>query len=228
MVILAMDSSGAACSCAVMRDGVILAQSLIQNGNTHSQQLMVLVERVLADAGLTLSQVDRIACVTGPGSFTGVRIGVCAARALAMGQEKPVVSVTALEALSTAAFNGLVCALIDARHDQAYCAAYQDGEEVLPAQARYVEAFLDELALRRENCLFVGDGAHVYAQKICDVLGDRAYIASGHGAQLYAAQAAQYAFLHPEISDAHDMLLPVYLRASQAEQEYARKEQKNG
>lgn len=221
MVILSIDSSGAACSAALYRGGEIAACLLVNNGNTHSQQLMPLAAQTLELCGCGLDQVDAFACVTGPGSFTGVRIGVCAVRAMAMAQQKPVIAVSALEALAVLPFDGAVCAMIDARHDQAYCAAFVSGRPVLEQQARGVADFVHQAHALDLPCLFVGDGALAYRAQICAVFGDQARFALAHLNQVCASGAAVFAAAHPERMTAHDALLPQYLRASQAEREYA-------
>ena len=117
MKLLAIDTSGPVCGVAVLADGVIRYECAVQNKLTHSVNLMPMVDAALQATGLTLADLDRLAVVTGPGSFTGVRIGVSTLKGLAHGEDKPCMAVDALEAMAAGAgaFDGVVCPIQDAR-----------------------------------------------------------------------------------------------------------------
>ena len=117
MRILAFESSAKAASVALMQDGVLLAESFQNNGKTHSATLMPMAQQVLMDCSLTAAELDAVAVAKGPGSFTGVRIGVAAAKGLAWGAEKPVCGVSTLEAMATqlSMQAGIICPVMDAR-----------------------------------------------------------------------------------------------------------------
>lgn len=228
MTILAIDSSGGACSCAIWQDGQIIAQSLLQNGLTHSVNLMPMLESMLASCGIQPSQADYVACVTGPGSFTGVRIGVSTARAISAATEKPCIAINALEALAQRSFEGTVCPMLDARRGQVYCAAFKGGERLLGDAAISVDDFISAVKKLPKPYLFTGSGAVVHSEIIRQALNgddDSAFIAGENENYVCAAAAATLAAVKTQDALSRHELLPYYLRASQAEREY---EQKHG
>lgn len=133
MRILAFESSAKAASVALMQDGVLLAESFQNNGKTHSATLMPMAQQVLMDCSLTAAELDAVAVAKGPGSFTGVRIGVAAAKGLAWGAEKPVCGVSTLEAMATqlSMQAGIICPVMDARRGQVYNALFQSDGKTL-------------------------------------------------------------------------------------------------
>ena len=134
--VLAIDTSGPVAGCAILKDGRIVHQIAMNHGLTHSETIMPAVDGALSAVGLTCKDVDVFAAVAGPGSFTGVRIGVCAAKGLAHGVGKPCCAVHALEtlAMNFYGFDGLCCPILDARRGQVYCAAF-DMANGLPVRA---------------------------------------------------------------------------------------------
>ena len=134
MKILALDTSGPVAGAALMEDGVITHEVMASHGLTHSQTAMPMVDQCLSSANLTAKDIELFAAVAGPGSFTGVRIGVCAVRALAHAWNKPAVSIDSLEtlAMNGFGFNGIICPILDARRGQVYCAAFRFAEGKLP------------------------------------------------------------------------------------------------
>ncbi len=195
MEMLVLDTSGPVCGVAVMAEDQVLAEMTAHNGNTHSVNLMPMVDEALHAAGRTLADMDVIAAVAGPGSFTGVRIGVATAKGLAHGSGKPCVPVDALEALSRGAgsWDGLVCPLQDARAGQVYGAAFLRGERKMADAPMKLEDFLEraqELAAgEAKPLLFTGDGAAAHRERIEALLGERARFAEG-----------PFAFLRPAVA----------------------------
>ncbi|MGI5898795.1 MAG: tRNA (adenosine(37)-N6)-threonylcarbamoyltransferase complex dimerization subunit type 1 TsaB [Christensenellales bacterium] len=230
MIILAIDSSGGACSCALWQDRQIIAQSLLQNGLTHSVNLMPMLENMLSSCGVELYQVDYIACVTGPGSFTGVRIGVSAARAMSAAAEKPCIAINSLEALAQRSFNGTICPMLDARRSQVYCAAFNGGEgreRLLNDEALSVDDFILAVKKLPPPYFFTGSGAVVHSELIKQAFkaDDSAIIAAENESYVCAAAAAVLAAKNTQGAISRHELFPYYLRASQAEREY---EQRHG
>ena len=129
MLILALESSAKAASVALCRDGVLIAQSQQCSGLTHSCTLLPMAEQMLKNTDTRLADVDAIAVARGPGSFTGVRIGVSTAKGLAWGAQKPAIGVSTLEAMAyhglAAGEGALVCAAMDARRSQIYNALFE-------------------------------------------------------------------------------------------------------
>ena len=176
MKILVIDTSGPVCGTAVMDEQKVYSEFIAQNKNTHSTSLMPMIEAALNAAGTGITDLDAVAAVTGPGSFTGVRIGVATAKGLAHGSGLPCIAVDALEALAFSAgdFDGIVCPIQDARAGQVYGAAFRRGERLTGDAPMKLEEFLDTVESLGEKHLFVGDGVPVHRETIGTRLGARA------------------------------------------------------
>ena len=221
MNILALSTSGRAASAALIRDGISLTRAVCDNGHTHSETIMPLVDSLFAsNAPFSFGETDAFAADIGPGSFTGVRIGVCIANAFAAATGKPVVGIGALEALARAASQTeTVCTLIDARHDNCYAAVYRGGEvRMLPTAVT-----IQELpALVPQNALFTGDGAAVYRAYLSAAFPEARFAdASLH--MLCADMLALPSYEKLSQGYCEKEVLPLYLRASQAERLYKEK-----
>ena len=161
MKLLVIDTSGPVCGTAVMDEEKVYSEFTAQNRHTHSASLMPMIERALEAAGMTLGDMDAVAAVTGPGSFTGVRIGVATAKGIAHGAGLPCIAVDALDALSESAgdFDGIVCPIQDARAGQVYGAAFRNGERLIPDAPMKLEEYLDTVSGLGSRFLFTGDGS---------------------------------------------------------------------
>ena len=222
MLILAFESSARPASAALVRDGRLLAQSLQCSALTHSRTLLPMAEDLLKNTGVKLEELDAIAVAHGPGSFTGIRIGVSTVKGLCWGAEKPCVGVSTLEAMAWhgLAAGGVICPVMDARRAQVYNALFRIEDDrpvrLCPDRAISLEALAEELHTLGESVFLVGDGAELTkafldAQALpCRVAPDDLVWQDAWG----VAMAAQG---KPLISGAE--LLPVYLRLSQAERE---------
>ena len=222
MNLLAVDTSGPVAGVAVLKDGEVAYEGAAVNRLTHSVNLMPMIEEALGRAGLDVSEIGLYAAVTGPGSFTGVRIGVSAVKGMAHGAGKPCVGVDALEALAAGACltDALICPIQDARAGQVYGAAFLAGMppvRMLPNMAEALPVYLDRaLAVAGERRLcFLGDGVNTYRDAIVERLGERAVIAPAHMRYLRPASVGELAWLNRERSVDYLALMPVYLRAPQ-------------
>ena len=235
MNILAVDTSGPSCGVAVLRDERLAYEGIAVNRMTHSVNLMPMAEEALTRAGLDISDINLFATVAGPGSFTGVRIGVSVVKGMAHAAGKPCVGIDALEAFAAGLSDAraLLCPIQDARAGQVYGAAFRAG---MPPERKMenVAAKLDDylkrvLALREEeqSLLFVGDGVAAYEAAIRERLGA---LACFPPAPFHALRPACVAFLaaarRAEQTD-YLTLMPRYLRAPQAERERARRLEAN-
>lgn len=226
MKILALETSAKSVSAAVAEDGVILASAYQNNGLTHSRTLMPLVDSMLCNASLTLDDIDLIAVAHGPGSFTGLRIGVSAAKGLAWAKGLPCCGVSTLEAMARGVsdFDGLIVCAMDARRQQIYHALFRSENGQLTRLCDDCAIGLEELVdhLRRlpQPKLVVGDGAqlchdHLTAAGIpCRLAFPDHRFQNAAGAALAAEDMARAG----QTCTAQD-LQPVYLRLSQAERE---------
>ena len=222
MLILAFESSARPASVALVRDGKLIAQSLQVSALTHSRTLLPMAEDLLKNTGVELSEIDAIAVALGPGSFTGIRIGVSTVKGLCWGAEKPCIGVSTLEAMAWHGITagGVICPVMDARRSQVYNALFRI-EDGVPARLRSDRAIsLEELAREiqtiSEDVFLVGDGAEITktfldSQNIpCRLAPDSLVWQDAWGVAM-AAQGKN------PVSGAE--LLPVYLRLSQAERE---------
>ena len=226
MNVLAIDTSGPVCGVALLTDEGIRSSCAVQNKRTHSVNLLPMVDAALKSAGLTLAHIDRLACTVGPGSFTGVRLGVSTLKGLAHGSGKPCVGVNALEALAAGAgmFPGLICPIQDARAGQVYGAVFRATapgrpERLMPDAPMKLEDFAEaaaQLAEQREPLLFLGDGMPVHRERLRALLGDLAVFAAPAQAFLNPAAVAQLAAQAEETVD-YLALQPLYLRAPNAQ-----------
>ena len=226
MKILALETSAKAASCAVVEDGTPLAFACQCRGLTHSQTLMPMVEDMLRNAALPLAEMDAVAVAAGPGSFTGLRIGVSAAKGLAWALDLPCAAVSTLEAMARPLAHArgvLVCAM-DARRQQVYNALFRaDGEKLTRLsedRALSLEALAAELAGADEPLTVLGDGARLCYDHLT-AAGIPCALAPGHLRQqsaLGVGFAGEDLVRAGRTVSARD-LVPVYLRLSQAERE---------
>ena len=223
MLILALESSAKAASVALMEDESLIAQYSQCSGLTHSRTLLPMVEDMLKNTEKKIADVDLIAVAHGPGSFTGIRIGVSTVKGLAWASDKKCVGVSTLEAMAWhgVSAGGLICPVMDARRSQVYNALFEtdgDGRPVRLTEDRAVS--LAELAgeLKDYECapLLVGDGAKL----TYDYLTNEGIACRMAPANLLyqSAWGVGMAALGKDAGSADD-LLPVYLRLSQAERE---------
>ena len=224
MNILMIDTSGPACGVAIAREGRLVCDMQLVSGRTHSQRVMPMVEAAIAMSDMAVSDIDVFGAVTGPGSFTGVRIGVSSVKALAHAADKPCVGVDALHALAAniQAFDGVVCPILDARRDQVYCAGFDVSsgfpERVMADDAIALDELLNRLPEDRE-ILFAGDGVEKHAAAICARLGKRALIAPVNLRDLKPEAVCALAERKQSEWIPACELRPVYLRKPQAERE---------
>lgn len=230
MTILAIDTSSSVAAVAVSRDGVLLGEYTLNNGLTHSQRLLPMVDELLKSLGLTIKDIDVFACSTGPGSFTGLRIGIASVKGFAFAQNKPCVSVSGLEAM---AYNHIhtdyvICPLMDARAGQVYNGVYKrirgKLKAITPPRAVEIETVVRELSEMGKTVLFLGDGVKPNLE-IIKTLGSKAVIGEFNNNMQRAATIALIA--EEKVKNGETVsgqeLEAEYLRKSQAEREAGNK-----
>ena len=226
MKILAIETSAKSVSAAVVENGVPLASAYQNMGLTHSRTLMPLVDGMLSAAGLRVRDMNLLATANGPGSFTGLRIGVSALKGLAWALEKPCCGVSTLAAMARnlAHMEGLIICAMDARRNQVYNALFLAHDGVLtrqcPDRAIGLAELAEEIKNRPEPIFVVGDGAglcynHLLEQDVpCRMAPPQLMMQNAVGVALAAEEMAAAG----QVTTARD-LVPVYLRLSQAERE---------
>ena len=229
MLILAFETSAKAASVAILRDGILLGESYQDTGLTHSQTLLVMAQDLLTQCGLTVGDVTHVAVAEGPGSFTGIRIGVAAAKGLSWGGELPLCGVSTLEAMavSLGAYEGIVCPVMDARRSQVYNALFRAERgkltRIASDRAISLEDLGKELRALSGPVFLVGDGSYVTHKVLTDTV-----LPPEHRLHQRAAGVALVAAERIAAGERCDgaALTPNYLRLSQAERERLEKEQK--
>ena len=235
MKILSVDTSTTVASCAVINKDETLSEGTVSSKTTHSQKLLPLIADTLDRANIDIEEIDYFAVANGPGSFTGLRIGVSTINGLAQALDKPVVAISSLKALAMniSTCEKLLVPLIDARRDRSFTGVYKsdlDGklETLLEEDVREMDEILDILDKKQEDIMFIGDGMNNYREKIVNVLGDRAYFTPNNLNIAKASSVGELAKV--KIEDGQTMsyfdLRPEYLRETQAQRELDEKMRK--
>ena len=235
MLIFGIDTCCMAATAALVSEDVMVAQTVINHKKTHSQKMMPQIEEMFRAAELTTAEVDGFAAAVGPGSFTGVRIGVATAKAMAQVHKKPCIAVSTLEALAFPSyfFDGIISPILDARRNQVYNALFNGSAEGMARlcedRALALDELLGELEKSGKNVLFMGDGVPVYGEEIKKVLGDRAFFAPKITRLNLAGAVAEIGLekLKKGETVEYGKLVPQYVRLSQAEQDKLRNEKKS-
>ena len=226
MKILAIDTSGSVSSVAIVTEKFTLSEFAINNKKSHSQTLMPMVEMALKYSSTELKEIDYIACSSGPGSFTGIRIGVSTAKALAHGLSKRIVPVPTLDVLAYNVFDGtkLIVPIIDARRSQVYSAFYRWEGSKLKRYSEYKNDYIDIILKQAKeidsSAIFVGDGIFSFESQI---LQNGFQIVPSNMNLQRAASVGANSFNFIEKSVGYDEFIPFYLRETEAEREYERK-----
>lgn len=225
MKILAIDSCTKVATGALLCDGNLVGEFVLNNKVTHSQKLLPQIEFMMKNAELDFSDIDIYAVTTGPGSFTGERIGVATAKALAHAAGKQMVGVSSLMSMAynLRFCNYLICPIMDARRQQVYTSLYkwENGElkTVKEDSAMPLSELLDEF---NEDVVFLGDGVLPFSDIIKEKLGSNAHFAPPNLLDIRGGSVALCAYDNYKKGNVCDYsrLVPSYLRLSQAEREY--------
>ncbi len=228
MKILAVDTATQSCSVAVVDKESLLAEVTLGSVQTHSKHLVKLINQVNTLSGLTISELDGFAVTRGPGSFTGLRIGISTVKGLAAASGKPVVGVSSLEALASQCFASsyLICPLIDARKGEVYYSSYrlEDGR-LIQISKEQVKPPAEVLKGISEPSLFVGNGSLLYRAEIERKMGNFAYFAPTSLNIIRAATVGHLSMKRIENRNTDEIakLVPHYIRKSDAETNLAEK-----
>ena len=239
MLILALDTTTRAGSCALARDGRVIREVASDPGKSHAEHLPGDLVTLIESERLALDEIDVFAVATGPGSFTGLRVGIATLQGLAFAMQKPLIGVSGLDALAAVAERltgsgpGMttrpsaaqdqsprtrVATWVDAWRGEVYAALYEGGRDVEPPTVEHPAAILDRHRRNGEETFFIGDGAGTFASLIRDTLGPQAVVAdpaspllAGAIALLADRTARSGEFPRP------DAIRPLYVRRTDAE-----------
>lgn len=230
MYILGIETSTTTGSVAVVSENGVIAQYSLNIEVTHSERLMSTVDRVLKDTGLTITDMDGYAVAIGPGSFTGLRIGLAAVKGLALVTGKPVAAVPTLEALAwNLPYSAYpVCPMLDARKNEVYAAMYRfDGTTFVRVMAEAVISLSHLSELISEKTLFTGEASHLFREEIVNLFGDRALFAPVSAILPSAATIAEIGLNMIKSGKQADLdsVTPLYIRRSEAEVMWEKKAQ---
>lgn len=234
MKILSLDSATESATCAILDDNRILGEITFNYKKQHSLILMPMIDELFNNTGMSISDIDAFVASKGPGSFTGLRIGMATIKGLSQGTEKPFVTVSTLDSLAynLAYTDGIICPILDALRDNVYTALYTFNNCELTRISDYMNISLDELITmaKEKNCSisFVGDGVPKFKERLIAHL-PKAIFAPAHLNLAKAASLGELGLklLANGIKDDIYASVPIYLRKPQAEREYEEKMRQN-
>ena len=228
MRLLAIDTSSLTATAALLDDNKLVGEYTLNHKKNHSQKLMPMIEELLDSCDTKPKEIDVFAVSLGPGSFTGLRIGIATMAAMAQALDKEVVGVPTLEALAYNLFNiqGLICPIIDAQKDLVYTALYRwtDGNmaEVMGQQVISIDGLIDVLKGKSEKIFFIGDGLERFGTGLKDNLGQRIAVPPSKLLIPSASSVAEVAKIKIKKGIKTD-IVPIYMRKSEAEVQYEKK-----
>lgn len=230
MKILSIDTSSKICSVSVLEDNNVIIEKNIDDSLTHSQKLMPMIDNILNELNMKLTDFDLFSCSVGPGSFTGVRIGVSTVKAFCDVTNVPVTSVSSLEGLAYNTLSSniesnstIVCSLIDAKNDNVYCGIFRnESDEFVQLEdlcAKNINEVLNLLnKYSSSTILFVGDGAVYHKDLILEKLSNSTFVEDEFNKQTSVSIGiAGFNKYNKGIYGTSNSLSPLYLRKSQAE-----------
>ena len=218
MKILAIDTSSKTCGVCILEDKKEIYKEDLVTDRSHSIKLMPIIDEVFSKTSLTLNDIDLIVCDKGPGSFTGIRIGVATAKAFADSLDKPLIGVSSLEALaySYLAHNGYICSILDAKHTNCYTALYKAENGIISTTIEPCSLSLDEALEKLKNytnITLIGDGACSFKDDILEAIPTSEFANSNLIDSFNLGLAGYTKFKNKDFADA----LPMYLKKPQAQ-----------
>lgn len=233
MIWLGIDTANAPLSVAIVKDGTTLGEITQNIKLTHSVGAMSAIEELFERVQLKPADLDAIAVSEGPGSYTGVRIGVSIAKTLAWTLKKPLVGVSSLKTLAAnvSMFNGLICPLVDARRQNVYTALYEGTtlEEVMEDTHEHIDELLIKLKMFDRPVLFVGTDVELYKEHIEERIGSLAIYAPSSQSLPRASEIIRLAQKEelPSVENTHSFT-PQYRRIAEAEANWIKEQKENG
>ena len=241
MKILSIDTASNICGVSILEDNKLICNLDTDTGRTHSENLMPMVEQAFNKTNLSLKNIDLIACDIGPGSFTGIRIGVATTKAFNDSLNIPCIGVSSLEALaynlkSIINENDVICSIIDCKNDNCYFALYEKKNTILnnliEPQAESVESCLSILnsyfedTLQNPSIYFIGDGSVIYKNFIQETFPDVKFLSTDLN-KLNSYSLGLAGLEHFKSGSISKEVLPLYLKKPQAQRLLEEKEKKD-
>ena len=221
-VILAIENSSMCGSVAIVSDGLCICEYSLSTNITHSKRLLAGIDLIMNESAIDWPQIDAIAISIGPGSFTGIRIGLTTVKGLVMATQKKIIGVNTLEGLASqlSGETGLICPIIDARKKEVYTGFYRNKEWTIDPVSKIISISPEILAENiKEPVVFIGDGCGLYKEVLLNILGENARFASR---EIFYPRAASIGMLAIKKYKMNDFLNPIsasplYIRKSDAE-----------
>ncbi|MEG1256788.1 tRNA (adenosine(37)-N6)-threonylcarbamoyltransferase complex dimerization subunit type 1 TsaB [Clostridium sp.] len=234
MKILALDSATECATAAIIDDNKLLGEIIFNYKKQHSVIMMPMIDSLLKNCGLSVADIDGFAISNGPGSFTGLRIGMSTIKGLVQATEKPFISISSLDGLANNLFNidGIICPIIDALRGNVYTNFYRFENDKLitldEPQLLSVEEVINKCKVFNEKITFIGDGTYKFRDTLSSSLSN-ASITPSHLNLAKASSIASLAYMKLKNDESDNVLsaAPVYLRLCQAEREYEEKVKQN-
>ena len=211
MKILAIDTTSKICSTAILEDEKVIDENTINNGLTHSENLMPLIVELLERNNIKLSEINLISVCVGPGSFTGIRIGIATIKPMAEVYNIPIASVTSLECLAVLNKADTIISLIDARNDQVYAGIFDENVKLKEEyMADNINIVLEKVS-KYENAIFVGDGSLLHKDLIVEKINSAKFVEKNDQNAINIGLMGYKKYQEKDLKDA-DSILPIYLR----------------
>ena len=233
MIILSIDSSTPVAGIAVSDGKKLLGEVMINTQNTHSEKLMPMVAQLLHDLQMSIQQIDAVAITCGPGSFTGLRIGMATAKGIVQGGNKKLIAIPTLDTLAQNLnhYPGIICPIMNAQKKQVYTAIYKSTETGMERLSDYqaieAETLAEQLLALGETVWFTGDGVDAFADVFRSKLGEQCRLADGNTVLPRAGALAMLAAERAEQEQFDDLYQAelIYIRKSEAEVQWEARNQ---
>lgn len=230
MIVLSIDSATESASCALLEENRLLGEISFNYKKQHSVILMTMVESLLKNLALTINDIDGFVVSKGPGSFTGLRIGIATVKGLSQGTGKPFLGVSSLDALAynMAFTSGIVCPILDALRGNVYTALYKFEGDTLERISDYLLISIEDLVTllneKQQVCTFIGDAVRIFKDTLVEALPEVKF-APAHLNLVRASALGELGFALLALGQQDDIntFAPLYLRKCQAEREYEKK-----
>lgn len=233
MKILSIDSSSKVATVALLNEDTLLGEYVLNDKKEHSVILMSMIQKLLDECNLNINDIDGYVVSKGPGSFTGLRIGMATVKGMSLGSNKPYVSISSLEALaySVSTFKGIICPIMDALRENVYTAIYKGNgnniTELLPPTAMDIDKLISVLKDYNEEVIFIGEGINKHKEYIINNFSNPIF-APAHLNIIRASSLGEIGLKSLKNNKADDSnSSPIYLKKPQAERELERRLQMN-